>query len=133
MRGTNNVFHEIKLKEEARPAAQRLRRLGTIQRQVLELEVSKLLQAGFIYPVDDLEWVSPAIIVPKKGNKWRVCVDYKPLNAATNRHHYPLPFQDEILDEVASYERYSGCDGFSGYFQIKIAPKDQKKTSFITP
>ena len=60
-------------------------------------------------------------------------VDFIPLNAATKRHHYPMPFQDEILDEVAGHERYSICDGFCGYFQIEIAPEDQKLTSFITP
>ena len=44
-----------------------------------------------------------------------------------------MPFQDEILDEVAGHERYSICDGFCGYFQIEIAHEDQKSTSFITP
>ena len=92
MRGAKSVVHEIKLKENAKPIAQKLRRLGTIQRHVLEMEVSKLLKAGFIYQVDDAQWISPVVIVPKKGNKWRVCVDFHPLNAATKRHHYPLPF-----------------------------------------
>ena len=34
---------------------------------------------------------------------------------------------------MAGYERYSVCDGFSGYFQLKIAQEDQKKTTFVTP
>ena len=58
---------------------------------------------------------------------------FEPLNAATKKDPYPLPFIDEILDTVAGYERYSVCDGFSGYFQLQIAPEDQKKTTFITP
>ncbi|MCO5568798.1 hypothetical protein L7F22_022498 [Adiantum nelumboides] len=68
---------------------------------------------------------------PKKNGKWRVYVDYKPLNAATKRDH--IPFQDEILNEVASFERYIVCDGYSRYYQIKIAEEDQKKTTFVTP
>ena len=60
-------------------------------------------------------------------------MDFRPLNVATKRHHYPLPFQDEILDNVVGHERFSVCDGFSGYFQIKIIVEDQKKTSFIIP
>ena len=44
-----------------------------------------------------------------------------------------MPFQDEILDDMAGHESYSICDGFCGYFQIEIAPEDQKLTSFITP
>ena len=52
---------------------------------------------------------------------------------ATKRDHFPLPFQDEILNEVAGHKRYTVCDGYSGYFQISIAKEDQKKTTFITP
>ena len=96
-------------------------------------EVNKLLRAGFIYPVENSEWVSPMVVMPKKNGKWRVCVDYKPLNAATKRDHFPLPFQDEILNEVAGHECYTVCDGYSGYFQIHIVEEDQKKTMFITP
>ncbi|MCO5574473.1 hypothetical protein L7F22_028258 [Adiantum nelumboides] len=88
-----------------------------------------------ISPVEeeDSEWVSPIVVTPKKNGKWRVCVDYKPLNAATKRDHFPLPFQDEILNKVAGYERYTVCDGYSRYFQIRIAEEDQKKTTFVTP
>ena len=106
MRGATSTMHEIKLKENVKPVAQKLRRLGAIRREALEIEVNKLLKAGFIYPIDDAEWISPVVIVPKKGNKWRICVDFCPINAATKRHHYPLPFQDEILDNVAGHERY---------------------------
>ncbi|MCO5568364.1 hypothetical protein L7F22_022063 [Adiantum nelumboides] len=109
------------------------RRLGVVQQEALLSEVNKLLKAGFIYPVTNSEWVSPVVVTPKKNGKWRVCVDYKPLNAATKRDHFPLPFQDEILNEVAGHERYTVCDGCSGYYQIRIAEEDQHETTFITP
>ena len=118
IKGVDIIQHHIELKEEAKPVAQKLRRLGAIQQEALLAEVNKLLKAGFIYPVTNSEWVSPVVVTPKKNGKWRVCVDYKPLNAATKRDHFPLPFQDEILNEVAGYERYTVCDGYSGYFQI---------------
>ena len=86
--------------------------------------MNKLLQAGFIYPVEDSEWVSPVMVTPKKNGKWRVCVDYKPLNAATKRDYLPLPFQDEIRNEVAGHELYTICDGYLGYFQTNIAKED---------
>ena len=95
----------------------------------LKEEVDKLLKAGFIYPVETVEWVSPVVVTPKKDGRWRVCVDFKPLNAATKKDPYPLPFIDQILDLVAGHERYSVCDSFCGYFQLKIASEDQKKTS----
>ncbi|MCO5609774.1 hypothetical protein L7F22_064006 [Adiantum nelumboides] len=73
------------------------------------------------------------VVTPKKNGKWRVCVDYKPLSAATKRDHFPLPFQDDILNEVVVHERYTVCDGYSGYYQIRIAEENQHKTTFITP
>ena len=135
--GVTVVEHHINLKPNQKPVVQNLRgRLGKIQeKSTVEdlVEVKKLLQAGFIYPVEDSEWVSPVVVTPKKNGKWRICVDYKPLNAATKRDHFPLPFQDEILNEVAGHERYTVCDGYSGYFQISIAAEHQKYTTFITP
>ena len=98
--------------------------MGHEQMKALKEEVDKLLGAGFIYPpVDTADWVSPVVVIPKKDGKWRVCVDFKPINAATKKDPYPLPFIDGILDAVAGFERYSVCDGFSGYFQLQIAPE----------
>ena len=113
--------------------AQRLRQLGKIQQEALLAKAKRLTQAGFIYPVEDLEWVSLVVVTPKNNGKWQVCVDYKPLNAATKRDHFPPPFQDEILNEVAGHKRYIVCGGYSGYFQISVAKEDQKKTTFIMP
>ena len=68
--------------------------------------------------------------------EWQVaglCGLQAPKCSETKRDHFPLPFQDEILNEVAGHERYTVCDGYSGYFQISIAEEDQKKTTFVTP
>jgi hypothetical protein len=62
----------------------------------------------------------PVVIVPKKGGKWRICVNYKALNLVTKKDCQPLPFIDELLDEIAGNEIYTFCDGYSGYHQIKI-------------
>ena len=110
------IQHHIWLKEGSKPVAQKLPRLGIVQQDALLKEVQKLLKAGFIYLVEDLVWVSLVVVVPKKNGKWCVCVDFKPLNAATKRDHFPLHFQDEILNEVVGYERYTVCDGYSKYF-----------------
>ncbi|MCO5583550.1 hypothetical protein L7F22_037461 [Adiantum nelumboides] len=133
IKGVDVIKHHIDLKPDAKQVAQKLRRLGVVQQEALLFEINKLLKAGFIYPVTNFEWISPVVVTPKKNGKWRVCVDYKPLNAATNRDHFPLPFQDVILNEVARHEHYTICDGYSGYYQIRIAEEDQHKTTFITP
>lgn len=64
---------------------------------------------------------------------WRVCIDYRRLNDATRKDHFPLPFMDQMLKRLAGNEYYCFLDGFSGYFQIPIDPQDQKKTNFTCP
>ena len=51
-------------------------------KDIVKEELQKLLDAGFIYPISNSEWVSPLVLVPKKNWKWRICVDYKELNKA---------------------------------------------------
>ncbi|GJW29326.1 reverse transcriptase domain-containing protein [Tanacetum coccineum] len=106
---------------------------------------------GLIYPISDSPWVSPIHCVPKKGGftvvqneeneliptrlvtGWRVCIDYRKLNEATRKDHFPLPFMDQMLERLAGNEYYCFLDGFSGYFQIPIDPRDQEKTTFTCP
>ncbi|GJQ96264.1 RNA-directed DNA polymerase [Tanacetum coccineum] len=64
---------------------------------------------------------------------WRVCIDYRKLNNVTQKDHFPLPFIGQILERLAGHEYYCFLDGFSGYFQIPIAPEYQEKTTFTCP
>ncbi|GJW07413.1 reverse transcriptase domain-containing protein [Tanacetum coccineum] len=64
---------------------------------------------------------------------WRVCIDYRKLNDATRKDHFPLPFMDKMLERLAKNEYYCFLDGFSGYFQILIDLQDQEKTTFTCP
>ena len=100
IRGFKGEDLHIDLREGVKPVRQRLRRMSQEQMAALKEEVNKLLSAGFIYPVETAEWVSPVVVAPKKDGKWRICVDFKPLNAATKKDPYPLPFIDQILDSV---------------------------------
>ena len=54
-------------------------------------------------------------MVPKKNGKWRICVDYRELNKATLKDHFPLPFIDQVLDSLAGKKLFSFLDGFSEY------------------
>ena len=64
---------------------------------------------------------------------WRVCIDYRKLNAATRKDHFPLPFIDQMLERLSGHSHYCFLDGYSGYNQIVIAPEDQEKTTFTCP
>ncbi|GKC93341.1 reverse transcriptase domain-containing protein, partial [Tanacetum coccineum] len=138
------------MEDDFKPA-QHQRRVNSKLYEVIKKEVIKLLDAGLIYPIYDSPWVSPVHCVPKKGGmtvvenedndliptrlvtRWRVCIDYRKLNDATRKDHFPLPFMDQMLKRLAGNEYYCFLDGFSGYFQIPIDPQDQEKTTFTCP
>jgi hypothetical protein len=119
--------------------------------EVVKAEILKLLDAGVIYLITDSKWVAPIHVVPKKtgitlvknkndeliptriSSGWRMCVDYRKLNLATRKDHFPLPFMDQMLERLAGKSFYCFLDGHSGYNQIVINPDDQEKTTFTCP
>ena len=64
---------------------------------------------------------------------WRMCIDYKKLNKATKKDHFPLPFIVEMLERLVKHSYFCFLDGYSWYHQIPIYPKDQSKTTFTCP
>nr|GFA84110.1 reverse transcriptase domain-containing protein [Tanacetum cinerariifolium] len=64
---------------------------------------------------------------------WRVCIDYRKLNEATQKDQFPLPFMDQMPERLTGNQYYCFLDGFYGYFQIPIDPKDQEKATFTCP
>ena len=64
---------------------------------------------------------------------WRMCIDYRRLNQATRKDHFPLPFMDQMLERIAGQTYYCFLDGYSGYNQILVNPEDQEKTAFTCP
>ena len=64
---------------------------------------------------------------------WRVCIDYRKLNTATRKDHFPLPFIDQMLDRLAGHLHYYFLDGYSIYNQISIALENKEKTTFTCP
>ncbi|GJY03734.1 reverse transcriptase domain-containing protein [Tanacetum coccineum] len=143
--------HKIQLLDDKKPVVQKQRRLNPNMQEVVKKEIMKLLDTGIIYPIADSPWVSPIHCVPKKGGitvvtnendelvptrtitGWRVCIDYRKLNEATAKDHFPLPFMDQMLERLAGNKYFCFLDGFSGYFQIPIDPNDQEKTTFTCP
>ena len=132
--------HHIYLEENAKPIHQPQRQLNPHMQEVVRNEVLKLLQVGIIYSISDSTWSTQ--VVPKKSGVtviqnekgesiltrlttgWRVCIDYRKLNAVTRKDHFPLPFMDQVLERVSGHPYYCFLDGYSGYFQIDIALED---------
>jgi hypothetical protein len=72
------------------------------------------------------------MVVPKKNGKLKVCVDFRKLNKATKKDPYPLPFFDEVLNNIVGYKTYSFLDGYSKYHHICITHEDRCETTSIT-
>ncbi|GKB30265.1 reverse transcriptase domain-containing protein [Tanacetum coccineum] len=153
MKGIDPYFctHKILMEDDFKPVVQHQRRVNPKIHEVIKKEVIKLLDAELICPISDSPWVSPVHCVPKKGGitvvenedneliptrlvtGWHVCIDYRKVNNATRKDHFPLPFMDQMLERLAGNKYYCFLDGFSGYFKIPIDPQDQEKTTFTCP
>ncbi|CAN6573221.1 unnamed protein product [Malus baccata var. baccata] len=141
---------------ELKPLPSHLKYVYLGENEKLPVIISTSLTAqeedcGVIYPISDNRWVSPVQCVPKKSGVtvvanaenelvhtriqtgWRVCIDYRKLNATTRKDHFPLPFIDQMLERLAGYAFYCFLDGYFGYNQIVITPEDQEKATFTCP
>jgi hypothetical protein len=145
------VMHKIHLEDNSKPSREPQRRLKPAMQVVVRAKVIKLLDAGIIYAIFDSKWVSPIHIVPKRAgltvvknqdnelvptriqSGWRVCIDYRKLNAATRKDHFPLPFIDQMVERLARHKYYCFFNGYSGYNQVPVDPEDQEKTTFTCP
>ena len=103
-------MHRILLEDGHKPSVEAQRRLNPTMKEVVRKELPKWLDARVIYPIYDSAWVSPVQVVPKKRGttviktenniflpsrtviSWRICIDYRKLNKATRKDHFPLPF-----------------------------------------
>ncbi|CAL2247457.1 unnamed protein product [Prunus armeniaca] len=97
------------------------------------VEIEKLLAARFIKPIKHPTWLANVVPVKKKTGVIRICTDYRDLNRACSNDEFPLPNMDILIDSTSGQGFLSFMDVFSGYNQIKMSPKDAKKTAFRTP
>jgi len=93
--------HALKIHPDSKPVKQPLRRFDKEKRRALGEEIAKLLAARFIREVSHLEWLANPVLIRKKNEKWRMCVDYTGLNKACPKDPFPLPRIDQIVDSTS--------------------------------
>ncbi|XP_073059756.1 uncharacterized protein [Primulina eburnea] len=124
--------HHLNILPGSHPIKQKKRHFGPEKDKVISEQVNELLKAGHIREIQFPTWLSNVVLVPKSTGKWRMCVDFRDLNNACPKDHYPLPRIDQLVDSTSDYELLSFMDAYQGYHQIPLAKNDQDKASFVT-
>jgi hypothetical protein len=114
------------------PVSYRPYRLAYSERNVVRGIVQDLLNNGIIRDSGS-PYSSPILLVKKKSGEYRLCVDYRSLNAKTIKDRYPLPRVDDYLEKMYDSQYFTTLDLASGYDQIKVAEDSISKTAFVTP
>jgi hypothetical protein len=123
--------HAISLVPNATPVNCRPYRYSPKQKYEIERQVQSMLKVGTIVPSFS-PFASPVLLVKKKDNSWRFCIDYRKLNNITVKNKFPLPIIDEFLDEIARAKYFFTIDLTSEFHQIRMVPSDEPKTTFKT-
>jgi hypothetical protein len=121
--------HRILLIPRARPVQMRPYRYAPALKTEIEKQVDDMLGSGLIQHSKS-PFSSSVILVKKKDNSYRFCVDYRHLNALTTKAKFPVPIMDELLDELFGAAWFSTLDLRAGFHQIRMDPRDQHKTAF---
>nr|KYP74093.1 Transposon Ty3-I Gag-Pol polyprotein [Cajanus cajan] len=128
----NLICHRLAIHKEAKPVAQRKRKVRGERRDAIIIETQKLMSTGFIREVRYTTWLANVVLIKKNSGKWCMCVDYTDLNKACPKDLYPLPTIDRLVDGASDHALLSFLDAYSGYNQIMMYPPDKEHTTFIT-
>ena len=110
----NLIEHSLNISKTARPIKQKLRWFARDKKEAIRTEITWLLAAGLIKEVYHLDWLANPVLVRKKNNEWRMCVDYTDLNKHCPKDPFGLPRIDEVVDSMVGCELLSSLDCSSG-------------------
>ena len=106
--------------------------MSMAKREFLKKEIQELEDQGIIKPSRS-PWTSPVVLVKKPDLSYRLCIDFRRVNAVSILDAYPLPRIDEILEMLGRARYISTIDLAKGYWQIPLEEKSKAVTAFTTP
>jgi len=109
---SNVITHRLSVYKEARPIAQKKRKMGEKKRNVARKEDDKLVKVGFIKKAHYTTWLANVVMVKKLNGKWRICIDYTDLNKTCMKDSYPLPSIDCLVDGAFGHHILSFLDAY---------------------
>lgn len=112
--------HKVKLRDNAVPVRQKLRRIPLAVRDEVKAELEKMIENDVIERVDESEWVSNPVVVRKSDGKIRLCIDLREVNKAVIMDAYPLPHLEEIFLKVRGCSTFSVIDMKSAFLQLPL-------------
>ena len=123
------IEHSIELEEGAKPMMVTSYRHPKRLKDEIEKTIKELLVMGHIKPSKS-PFSSPVVLVKKKDGTLRMCIDYKVLKKRKIKNRYPIPWIDELIDELHGACYFTKIDLRSGYHQIRVREQDIEKTAF---
>mgnify|MGYP001557088947 CR=1 FL=1 len=128
------VKHTIQLKDNAKPVIQPPRRVPVAVRQPLKDELDRMIDLDVIEKVNGpTDWVNSLVIVMKKNNKLRICLDPSDLNKAIRREHYPMKTVEDVVSRMPKAQYFTVLDANHGYWQVPLCSQSIKLCTFNTP
>lgn len=127
---TNLIEHHIRTSAE--PIKQRYYPLSPALLKITNTELDSMISLGIVEPSSS-PWTSLIVLVKKKDNYYRFCIDYRKVNAVTKKDAYPLPYINTILDCLRDAQYLSSLDIRSAYWQIPLSKDSKLITAFTIP
>lgn len=128
---THLVQHHINT-GEAVPIKQRYYPVSKPIQNFIQEEVDRMLQLDVIQPSKS-PWSSPIVVAKKSNGEYRLCLDFRKLNAVTKKDAYPLPYMNVILDKLGGAKFFTSLDLRSAFWQIPLTEESREKTAFVVP
>lgn len=129
--GTSKLIEHHIDTGNALPIVMKQRRVPVGLEKKVDNIVEDLLKAGVIQQSTS-PWSFPLVLVKKGNGDIRMCIDYRQLNAVTNRPIFPIPDIQELFDTISGSHYFSTLDMSSGYYQVELREEDKRKTAFST-